>query len=498
MTACFRPAMLTAAALMLAAASPALGQLGRGDLFSNSLDTIGDAASFTQNFHDERFAPNHVSSDRSALFAADYSTATTTPAPGTATTTGLVAFVNSADNVSGDTPERVALNFAPNVSIDSAATDWVMTVNAFAFNLDSGTTNTTLSYLAGMSTTGTRANWQGGADTDGVFWSLSTTGQATADLLSFQGNPGSPASSFQPHDINGNPINTDRPTPGTAGDWVTLAVGSHSNTPFFAIRSHQADGTPNAWEVLESFDNTTGATVGTPFFGVEDPFNSANGNIGVVFDNVSVQTLRQGDTNFDGDVDFHDAIALRRAFSGSNTAADGAGAVAPGFDADLWLWTLGDFDQDRDVDFDDALKVVANYDARTNSTTFDAPTNPLTLEVNTQTGNLTVTGEDTQLTGIQITSDGGSLAGSDANFGLTFAADAQSFAALSIEGVDLNDGSRPLGLQYQLGGDRDLAFSYGVGDESFTGQVRYIPEPSSVALILGSLLAFGRARRSQR
>ncbi len=476
-------------------AGSAWAQLGRGDLFQNGLDTTFDSTVYTQTFHDERFAPNTGASDQTVLFGVDYAGFTGLAAPGSVNSFGLAVIVNGAENAAGEVPERVGLNVHPNVSIDSSATDWVMTVNAFAFNIG-GPDDTTLAYVAGLSASGTRTNWQGGTDTDGLFWSLTTDAKATNDLLSFGGNPGSPATSFQVNDIDGNPVNTDRPTPGTAGQWTTLAVGSFGNTPFFAVRTHQPDGTPNAWEVIESYDNTAGPTVGMPFFGVEDPFNSHNGSVGVAFDNVTISTLRAGDTNFDGDVDFRDAVALRRAFSGADIAADVGGAVAPGFDADLWLWTLGDFDADRDVDFADALALVGNYDGRANSSSFDAPSFPLTLEVDPDSGAMRITGDTTTLDGISISSASGSLAGSEAAFDLALASDTANYTALSLEGLDLDE-PLDLGLTYHGAGD-DLTFSYGVGGEAFVGEVRYVPEPTSVALVAGAVVLFRRASRRRR
>ncbi|MEM8783388.1 MAG: PEP-CTERM sorting domain-containing protein [Planctomycetota bacterium] len=472
---------------------PAAAQLGLGDLFSDDLDSA--TPDLFVGFHDERFAPNtnSASSDVDRFLGFGYANFTQGNAAPGGSGTGIVARVNAVDDLPGESPERAALNFSPDLTLDSSTQDWVMTVNAFADPSPGFTGQETLAFLAGMSSNTSRVNWQGGTDTDGLFWSLTTDGRATNDLLSFQGTPGAPATAFQVQTIDGTPADVDFAEGLYEQRWVTLAVGSHDNTPFFAIRTHEPDGFPNGWQVLESFDNTGGPTVGRAWFGVEDPFNSA-GNAAVTFDNASISTLRPGDTDLDGDVDFRDAMQLLNSFSGDGVAADTGGAVAPGFDADLWLWTAGDFDQDRDVDFADALLLVGNYDG------FDASVRPpgevpsagsATLVVDLVTGDLAIE-SDALLSGVAI--EGENLEGSESGFDLALAATEASYVALSLD-QEFIEGDN---FGVSTGGVTDpsaWSFTYGIGGEAQTGQVVFVPEPASAMLALAGLGLALRRRR---
>ncbi|MEM1446204.1 MAG: PEP-CTERM sorting domain-containing protein [Planctomycetota bacterium] len=485
----FRPAGPTARWAMLGACVlpvlPAAAQLGVGDLFEDDLDSA--TPDLTTGFHDERFAPNANSAGSDTLLdlGLDYSNYPfLQPAPGSVTTLGVRGSVNRVDDVAGETPERAAVNFSPNLSLNGVTQDWVMTVNATPIGVSQ-----TVSFLAGMYSNPSRVNWQGGTDTDGLFWSLTTDGRANNDLLSFQGTPGAPPTAFQVQKIDGTPANVDfaeNPSLSLSDyRWVTLAVGSHNNTPFFAIRTHEDDGFPNTWQVLESFDNAGGPTTGQAWFGVEDPFNSAGATQQVVFDNASISTLQPGDTDLDGDVDFGDAMRLVNNYSGDGVAADTGAAVTPGFDADLWLWTVGDFDQDRDVDFTDALALIANYDGLSGDSV-RPPGNPpagapATLIVDVVTGDLTIDA-DGPLSGVAI--EGENLSGSDERLALNLAATDASYVALS-----LNDAFTGEGFGLETGGVNDpsaWSFTYGSGGQAQTGQVVFVPEPAtSVALLLG-------------
>ncbi len=475
-------------ALPTLAAVSASAQLGVADLFGDNLDSATPA--LFAGFHDERFAPNTnpAASDLLQTLGFDYGPLTGSAAPGSTNTLGILASVNRVDNLPGDGPERVAVNYLPNLTLNSATQNWVATVNAFAYNTG-GSSDTTLAFLAGMHTDTSRVNWQGATNTTGLFWSLTTDGKANTDLLSFEGTPGAPATAFAITDLDGNPADVDFAPPGYAGRWVTLAVGSHANTPFFAVRTHEADGRPNPWQILESFDNV-GPAVGRPFFGVEDPFNSHNDQVGVVFDNLGVSTLKPGDTDFDGDVDFADAMALVHFYSGAGVAADTGNAVAPGFDADLWLWTLGDFDQDGDVDFADALQLVAHYDGAGNSISPPGSFAAASLVVDVVTGTLTVE-SDGPLSGIAIT--GQNLSGTAPDLDLALAADADSFIALSLQ-QDFAGGA-PLGVSTSdIGDESAWSFSYGVGGEIVAGQVRFVPEPGVALLGLATAATLRRRR----
>ncbi|MEM7576662.1 MAG: hypothetical protein AAF328_04225 [Planctomycetota bacterium] len=473
--------------------TPAVAQLGVGDLFSNDLDAA--TPTISSSFHDERFAPNTNSSsaDVQSIEGFGYSNFTQgTAAPG-GSSTGLVAFVNTTDNLPGDAPERAALNFSPNVTLDSATQDWVMTVNAFADPSPGAAGSETLAFLAGMHSNPSRANWQGGTDTDGLFWSLTTDGRATNDLLSFQGSITSPPSVFEVQTIDGTPADVDFSEGRYEQRWITLAVGSYDNTPFFAVRTHEANGFPNRWQVLESFDNTGGPTVGQAWFGVEDPFNSA-GLASVTFDNVSISTLQPGDTDLDGDVDFADAMRLVNAYSGDGVAADTGNAVSSGFDSNLWLWTAGDFDQDRDVDFADALQLVANYDGLSGESVRPPGTAPVgtpaTLLVDVVTGGLSID-SNTPMSGVSI--EGENLQGSDERLALALAATEASFVAVSLD----HDFIGADGLGVHTGGVSDpsaWSFTYGVGGEAVTGQVIFVPEPGLTAMAFIALAAAMRRR----
>jgi hypothetical protein len=462
-------------------------------LFSDPLD--GSDPNVSVGFHDERFAPNtnQVASDFSVLTAFGLAGLADVASPGFPTLDpsadeGLIGRVNLAQNLPGDAPERVALNFSPNVTLNSNTTDWVMTVNAYAYDTG-GDPDTTLSFLAGMSSDSSRVNWQGGTDTAGLFWSLTTDGRADNDLLALQGSPGGPPSIFRVQDIDGNDADINYPANTFNDRWVTLAVGSHDNTPFFAIRTHEADGFPDPWQVLDSFGNAGGPTAGTPFFGVEDPFNSANDNLGVIFRNASVSTLRPGDTDLDGDVDFADAATVLAEYSDQGVAADTGNAVPPGFDSDLWLWTLGDFDQDRDVDFDDMLQVVANYD-RFGDTVLPPgqPDVAASLIVDLASGDLSIE-TDGDLLGVRI--QGENLEGPGDGFDLTLEHTAEQFAALSLT-ASLEPGES-LGLRTAGVGDPSAwSFRYGAGGAAQQGTVVFVPEPAAgVALLMG----FGLVRR---
>lgn len=487
-----RTALLAGFGSGLLAAMPASAQLGIGDMFSD--DLAGATPDVAFGFHDERFAPNtnSASADRTVLtqFGLSGFAVPSAPPGDPLNDESLLVFVNTVDNLPGDGPERVAVNVSPDLTLNGATQDWVMTVNAYANT--SGATGSTLAFQAGMYSNTSRVNWQGGTDTDGLFWSLTTDGRANNDLLSFQGTATAPPTAFQVQTIDGVAADVDFAEGLYADRWVTLAVGSHDNTPFFAVRTHEADGFPNEWQVLESFDNTGGPTVGRAWFGVEDPFNSADSQAGVAFRNASISTLTPGDTDLDGDVDFSDAMRLVNSYSGDGTAADTGAPVAPGFDADLWLWTAGDFDQDRDVDFADALALIANYDgAATSISPPGDPTAglPASLIVDVVSGAMSIESQD-PLSGLAI--EGENLSGSEAGLPLALAATDSSYVAISIDG-GFDGGS--LGLETSGVTDPSAwSFTYGVGGESVEGTVVFVPEPAIAAFFAVGLGAFLRRR----
>ena len=195
-----------------------------------------------------------------------------------------------------------------------------------------------------------------------------------------------------------------------------------------------------------------------------------------------------GDLDLDFDVDFADALGLRRGFGLGST------------------WAEGDVTGDGAVDFLDAVDLLGGFTGRASSsasaraaaTSAGGAAERLVLVVDERSGALTIDGDAGLLDAVQITAAGGLEQGpGDAPEGvLTLAASSASFVALDL----LGDAALATALPAFRGGVESLAFSYATaGGAGVTeGRVRVVPEPAAALLAVLPAAALGLGRRARR
>jgi len=203
-----------------------------------------------------------------------------------------------------------------------------------------------------------------------------------------------------------------------------------------------------------------------------------------------------GDTNGDMILDTGDIFAIL-----------GAGSfLTPG----EWDWTEGDFDGDTDVDTDDIFAILATgqwgdftpyYPESGKASASKGEANAVVdLIVDPETGEVSVDTNGGEITGYKISSDSGALTGDEAatQFTLTEQTADQiadmlplgkAFAGVHELGSVLDGDGSDLTLTYTLAGQAGV----------FQGNVKVVPEPGTLVMLLGTgLLALLAALRRRR
>jgi len=200
-------------------------------------------------------------------------------------------------------------------------------------------------------------------------------------------------------------------------------------------------------------------------------------------DHLLVKLLRTkaGDTDLNRKVDISDFNTLA-----SNFDPGGANAGTNG-------WGAGNFDADTDIDITDFNTLATNFDPGGSDAAAalagqSADPGAVDLIVDLATGEVLLDANSAAISGIQVYSAAaGLLPGDPAPNALQFviATNATTYAEGAFANLAL-DGLTSLGLLYDLLADtRDLSFEYtALGQPTVTGQVAYVPEPGSLALLV--------------